>query len=311
VIATRWHEADLVGWLLKEHTSEGWKVISMPAIAETNEGWRGEGAPLWGQKFPADVLARIREAIGTSAWVSLYQQRPAPEQGAIFHREWWQRYTAPPEARRTVFSLDTAFKANTSSDYSVVLVMAETRTGYYVQHVARGRWEFPELKRQASMLAESWKPNAVLIEDAASGQSLIQTLRAETKLPILPVKTGGADKQSRAHAVSPLVESGRVFLPESAPWLADFMDEVTSFPTAPHDDQVDALTQALSYLHGQRGWQPSDGGYQSVVRSVWAPEARGMTQREKDAAEDRQNDAARRMRQFAWSGRWGKRGVCW
>jgi hypothetical protein len=110
-----------------------------------------------------------------------------------------------------------------------------------------------------------------------------------------------------------LVESGKVSLPESASWLTDFLDEATAFPASAHDDQVDALSQALNYLHGAgRGWQPSDGGYQSVVRSVWAPEIRGGgSQREKDLAEDRANDQAKRMRQFGWSGRWGKRGVCW
>ena len=51
-----------------------------------------------------------------------------------------------------------------------------------------------------------------LVEDAASGQSLIQALQKETRLPILPVKPLG-DKLARASAVSPLVESGRVFLP--------------------------------------------------------------------------------------------------
>jgi len=111
--------------------------------------------------------------------------------------------------------------------------------------VSLERWEFPELKRQADI----WRPTAVLIEDAASGQSLIQALKSETWLPILPVKPQG-DKVLRAHAVSPLVESGRVVLPESAPWLADFIEEIISFPAAPHDDQTDAFTQALSYLRG-------------------------------------------------------------
>src|SRR5208282_6591068 len=116
------------------------------------------------------------------------------------------------------------------------------KTGYYIRLVSRGRWEFPELKRQAVALAEIWRPSAVLIEDAASGQSLIQSLKAETRLPVLPVRPMG-DKVSRAHSVSPLIESGRVFLPDSAPWLADFFDELTSFPAAPHDDMVDSLSQ--------------------------------------------------------------------
>ena len=59
-----------------------------------------------------------------------------------------------------------------------------------------------------------------------------------------------SDKISRAQAVTPLIESGRVFLPQSAGWLEDFEDELAAFPSAAHDDAVDSLTQALNYLRG-------------------------------------------------------------
>jgi predicted phage terminase large subunit-like protein len=111
--------------------------------------------------------------------------------------------------------------------------------------VSKGRWEFPELKRQAVALADIWRPNAVLIGDAASGQSLIQALKSETRLPILPVKPLG-DKQSRAHAVSPLVESGRVCVPESTPWLNDFLEDRQLSRSA----DVDAFTHALNWMRG-------------------------------------------------------------
>ena len=256
MIQTRWHEADLAGWLLKEYASEGWTVINFPAIAERDEGWRKEGSALWPERFPLKTLARIREAIGSSAWASLYQQRPAPEEGAIFKKDWFESYGGPIDVSRTIFSLDCAFKTGQSNDYSVIVVISEAKTGFHVRLVSRGRWEFPELKRKAVALAEIWRPNAVLVEDAASGQSLIQALKAETRLPILPAKPQG-DKQSRAHAVSPLVESGRVSIPPAAPWLNDFIDELTSFPAAAHDDMVDAFTQALSYLRGSH-WDSED-----------------------------------------------------
>jgi phage terminase large subunit-like protein len=48
--------------------------------------------------------------------------------------------------------------------------------------------------------------------------------------------------------VTPIIETGRVFLPDSAPWLADFVDSMASFPNAAHDDDVDSTTQALNYL---------------------------------------------------------------
>jgi len=261
LIQTRWHADDLAGWLLREHASEGWKVISLPAIAEIDDPLgRKEGEPLWPQRFPLDVLERIREAIGTAAWLSLYQQRPVAEEGAIFRKTWWRSYREQPECTRVVFSLDTAFKATQSADYSVLEVWGETTTGHYLLHVWRRRAEFPELSRNVVALAEIWKPHAVLVEDAASGQSLIQALKSETRLPILPVKPQG-DKVARASAVSPLVESGKVFLPEAAPWLADFMEEVSVFPAAPHDDQVDALSQALNYLRGEPSLTSADRGF--------------------------------------------------
>lgn len=113
------------------------------------------------------------------------------EEGAVFTRSWWRTYRESPECRRIIFSLDTAYKTNESADYSVIEVWGETATGYCLLHVWRQRAEFPELKRQAVALAEVWRPQAVLIEDAASGQSLIQSLRAETSLPVLPIKPQG------------------------------------------------------------------------------------------------------------------------
>jgi predicted phage terminase large subunit-like protein len=276
LIQTRWHQDDLAGWLLREHASEGWKVISMPALAEIIDDWRVEGDALWSERFSLETLARIREAIGTSAWTSLYQQRPTAEEGNIFRKDWFRTYGGPIEVSRTIFSLDCAFKAGKENDFSVIAVVSEAKNGFYLRLISRGRWEFPQLKRQAVALADIWRPNAVLIEDAASGQSLIQALKSETRLPILPVKPQG-DKVSRAHAVSPLVESGRVCIPDSAPWLADFLQEVTSFPAAPHDDQVDAFTQALNWVRGS--------GYDyEGLRSVGAMQERYLAQRRREAS---------------------------
>ncbi len=250
LIQTRWHEDDLAGWLLREHASEGWRVVSLPALAETGDPLgRIEGAALWPQKFPGDVLERIRSAIGSVAWLSQYQQRPAPEEGGVFKKNWFLKYPAHerPECSQMIISLDTAFKTDESNDYSVIQVWGQIQTGYALIDQWRERREFGDLMRKAVALGDALSPHYVLIEDAASGQSLIQMLRNETRLPILPVKPNG-DKVARAHAVSPLVESGRVFLPDQAPWLQEFLDEVTSFPAAPHDDMVDAMTQALSYM---------------------------------------------------------------
>ena len=47
------------------------------------------------------------------------------------------------------------------------------------------------------------------------------------------------------------MEAGRVFLPESAPWLTEYIAELAAFPMAAHDDIVDSTTQALNYIRHQ------------------------------------------------------------
>jgi predicted phage terminase large subunit-like protein len=248
VVSTRWHEDDVVGWLLREHGDEGWELLNLPAIAESDEGFRKAGEALWPERFPLSRLEQIRQAVGGAAWAALYQQRPSAAEGAVFRREWWRTYgEAPGSFKRIVQSWDTAFRSGAENDYSVCTTWGTTDTGYYLLALWRDRVEFPDLKRKLVALAEAWNPNAVLVEDKASGQSLVQEIQHDTALPIIPVKID-TDKVARAQAVTPLVESGRVFLPAGAAWLSDYVDELASFPRAVHDDMVDSTTQALNYL---------------------------------------------------------------
>jgi predicted phage terminase large subunit-like protein len=99
----------------------------------------------------------------------------------------------------------------------------------------------------AVQLASAGGISAVLIEDKASGQSLVQDMRQSTRLPVLPVKVD-SDKVSRAHVVVPSVEAGRIFAPAEAPWLEAFLNELAAFPKGQHDDIVDAFTQGISHL---------------------------------------------------------------
>ena len=241
LIQTRWHEDDLPGRLLREHADENWEVINMPTIAETDDEFREAGEALWPEKFPLELLQAIRGAIGGAAWNSLYRQQPSAAEGAVFRRNWWRFYREQPACRRVIQSWDTAFKLGAENDYSVCTVWGVTDGGYYLLWLWRERVEFPELKRRMAWLAEQWKPSQILVEDRASGQSLIQELRHSTRLPITAVKVD-TDKMSRAQSVTPLVEAGKVFLPESAPWLSDFIDELAAFPKGTHDDCVDSTT---------------------------------------------------------------------
>jgi predicted phage terminase large subunit-like protein len=251
LISTLWHEDDLAGRLLREDP-KGWDVLSLAAIAEVDESFRRAGDALWREKFPLEELEETRAVIGSAAFESLYQQRPSAAEGAIFKREWWRYYREPPPFKRIIQSWDTAFKTGAENDFSACTTWGVADNGhYYLLWFWRGKVEFPELKRRMIWLAQEWNPVQILIEDKASGQSLIQELKYETALPIIPVKVD-SDKRRRAEVVTGAIEAGKVLLPESAPWLNVFVDELAAFPNGVHDDAVDSTTQALNYLRHQQ-----------------------------------------------------------
>jgi predicted phage terminase large subunit-like protein len=183
-------------------------------------------------------------------------QNPIARGGNLFKEEWFGTFREAPKCDLVVQSWDCAFKSGQTNDYSACVTIGVVRKrradsnaapGCYLLHAWRGKVEFVELKRKAIALHEQWLPSAVLVEDAASGQSLLQELSANTNLPIKGVKPDG-DKYTRAASVTPAIEGGGFFLPEGAPWSNAYLAEMTAFPGAAHDDWVDATVQALTYL---------------------------------------------------------------
>ncbi|MFZ1290766.1 MAG: phage terminase large subunit [Melioribacteraceae bacterium] len=170
---------------------------------------------------------------------------------AIIKKEWWQYYRNESYKSDNIIGIyqswDTAFKKNEENDFSVCTTWAVTKNKYYLINVYRERLTFPELKRIAVQLYMKYNPVEILIEDKASGTSLIQELKSESLLPIKEIKVDG-DKIARANAVTPLIENGKVFIDENAKWKKDFVDECEDFPNGQFDDQVDSTTQFLNYI---------------------------------------------------------------
>jgi len=245
IVMTRWHQDDLVGRLLKQaqedSSSDQWKVLHFKAITDDKA--------LWPERYSIMALEKIRSSIGGRAFTALYQGDPTVAEGQIIKREWWKYYKERPNFLRIIHSWDTAFKSKTQNDYSVCTIWGEARNGFYLLDIWRAKVEFPELKRAAIALDARDIPSAVAVEDKASGQSLIQELQRDTNIPVLPFKVD-SDKVARAYAVTPLIEAGRVYLPENAPWLFDYIEELSAFPNGEYDDQVDSTTQALSFMRG-------------------------------------------------------------
>jgi len=192
-------------------------------------------------RFIASVPACVRDQ-------EIFGKFTDSDEIKVFQKEWWKYWGMLPPTGHIIQSWDTAFKKGEENDYSVCTTWLNSKLGFYLLDVVREKLEFPQLVAKVKSLNAKYKPNIVLIEDKASGQSLLQTLRQETKIPLKAIKPN-SDKISRANAVTPMVESGRVFFPLDTPkWMKDFLDELEEFPNVEHDDQVDSVTQALTYM---------------------------------------------------------------
>lgn len=251
---TRWHEDDLAGRLLKAQKEGGdrWTVLTLPAIATgPDELRRQEGEALWPAWYPKETLEKIKLVIGSFEFASLYQQAPYVEEGNIFKRSWWQYFRETPKQYDEIIqSWDTAFETGEENDYCACVTLGVLGTNIHIIDLFLQKLEFPDLKRAVVVQANKFNPNAVLVEEKASGKSLIQELRRNTRIPLIGRKAD-RDKVTRAQAVTPMIEGGRVFLPEWSMWKDDYIASMAAFPTGAHDDDVDATTQGLNYLRSR------------------------------------------------------------
>jgi len=170
----------------------------------------------------------------------------------IIKTEWFNYYSSGTLQLIENFGIyqswDTAFKKHEENDYSVCTTWQVSKDGFYLIDFFKEKLEFPELKKAAIKLNDKFHPKFVLIEDKASGQSLIQELKRETRLPIKVIKVD-KDKIARCNSVSPLFESGRIYIPipEEKKWVESFVNELVEFPNGEFDDAVDSTTQFLEY----------------------------------------------------------------
>lgn len=266
VLATRWHEDDMLGRLLSpeyDGDTSQWEIINFPAIAEDDDVLgRAPGDPLLSPLIPDETREQalerwddIKRAVGHYAFSALFQQHPTPSEGAIFQSDWWNYWTdgmLPDHWDRTLTSWDCAFKATTSSDYVVGQLWGVSGADRYLLKQVRARLTFTETLstiRQFIANARDLAPDGVyehLVEDKANGTAVIDTLRRE--IPGMLAVNPTNSKEARARSITPQIEAGNIYLPAHASWLPELVSEFAAFPNGTNDDMVDATTQALSRL---------------------------------------------------------------
>ncbi|WCR58535.1 phage terminase large subunit [Wolbachia endosymbiont of Ctenocephalides felis wCfeJ] len=209
---------------------------------------REEGQLLYPLDEGKEEVEMIKAELGSYAFAAQYQQNPIPLSSGIIKTEWLKHYrNFPDDLLHITQSWDTAVSTNNTSNFSVCTTWTRVSNQFYLLDVYRAKLEYPKLKEQVLLLAARWAPHAILIETKASGQQLVQELKVSSDLPIIEIMPHG-DKLTRFHQIVPIIESGRVFLPQQAVWLNDFECEILMFPEARHDDQVDSTVQYLQWV---------------------------------------------------------------
>ena len=266
LVMQRLHEEDLTGHLVAKEL--GFEQVVVPSIAEEEtkivfprsgrEIHRKEGDLIWPSRFPDPVVRATQKALGTYGFSSQYQQKPVPKEGGIFKEQWW-RYYSPDllpvilnVAKEKVIFVDSAFKEKEENDWSVAAAWARVAesgnfpSGFYLLDIWRDQVGFPELVDGVTNIFRKWKANKVVIEDKASGQSLIQYLNRKVHIPAIPwASKDSGDKVVRAHNSSPYIQAGHCWIPDGADFIPDFLSEHRWFPKGSNDDQVDTTTMMV------------------------------------------------------------------
>ena len=261
LIMTRWHEDDLAGRLLAEETNV--KLLNLPCECEDADSpvekilGRRVGDALCpeigkGNAWLAEYKLGLVSREGSMTWNALFQGRPTAMEGNIIGRDWWDFYDELPQINTWVMSVDAAFKDEDQSDFVAIQIWGKTNADIYLIDAVKKHLSFPdtivEIRRLRAMYPEC---KTTLIEDRANGSAIIRMLRYEMT-GVIAVQPIGS-KMARVQAILGAIEAGNVHLPKNKRFTGEFIEECSAFPNAAHDDQVDAMSQALNRLIYQRG----------------------------------------------------------
>lgn len=278
VIGQRLAEDDLLGHL------DGYEMLTLPSEFERSRRcvtciWEDprtdDGELLAPELQSAEYLAERRAIMGSFAYAGQYQQRPAPLEGGMVKRHWWRWFREPggrlaaqrprgcstgdaielPALREILISCDLGFKGGVEHDNTAMAVVGVHGADRFVLDLVAKPMEFTEQIAALAALRAKW-PTAhrILVEDSANAASLMSKLRHDVAgLIAVPARD---KKEARVAAMTPMMESGNVYLRDGAPWAEDVVDESALFPNGRRDDRIDAIVQALKYLSASAASAP-------------------------------------------------------
>jgi predicted phage terminase large subunit-like protein len=193
---------------------------------------------------------QVDSTVYALAWIAENPRWP----GNLIKRPWINYYTALPEDqkyKRVFMAWDTALKDGGQSDWTVCTVWMLLGGIYYLLHVERGIYEYPELRSKFNALVEEYSPYQILIEETATGLALKndRALQWRSRIKLQPIEQ---DRKGRVYVQQAKFKDGVVQFPRSASFMSQVERELLSYPHGDTDDIVDSIALALQY--GGKGY---------------------------------------------------------
>ena len=262
IIMQRSASDDLVG----EVGQFGFKVLSIPALATDDpprsdidvHDPRAPGGALVPGRVSADELEVLKREMGRH-FNSVYQQDPRPGDAALFNREWFREPPADYEAavvRRIRYwdKAATAAEPGRDPDWTVgarVALLAGRPSRFVLENIVRLRDSPMRTQAKQIAVAEADTSGVAIAEEQEPGSSGVESIQRRVEAlkgySFMPDRKTGP-KEERWNALSVQAEAGNVFLPTGAGWAGAFFDEAEAAPNGRHDDQLDAVSGALTLL---------------------------------------------------------------
>lgn len=252
LVMQRLHSEDLSAHLM---SSGGWELLKIPAIAPKNITYNignnnyfyKKGDLLNLQIDQLDFLNNIEKETGARNYAAQFLQDPLPENFNLLSINDISYYIElPKKFDYYIQSWDSAIKTSEQSDYTVGTCWGIFDNKYYLVDMIRKKISYPDLKKEIERHASNFKPKYLLIEDKASGQSIIQDLRFIGYNNIVAIKPK-LDKITRFASIVHIFQSGKALLPKKSIYNREMILELTSFPNSLHDDIVDSVSQFLNF----------------------------------------------------------------
>ena len=260
LIQTRWHEDDLAGRILPEdydgetgwvvgRDGERWFAVNLPALAEANDPLgRAAGDALWPEWYAPAMLETEKIVQGPRNWAALYQQRPAPEQGNYFLKDWWRWYeTAPPVETLRIFGASDYAVTADGGDFTVHgIAGVDPDDNLYVLDWWREQTASDVWVETLLDLMDRWRPIQWAEErgqiEKSVGPFIDKRMRERRVYCTREQFTSAVDKPTRAQAFRARMAMGKVYWPKTAPWIDEVYRVLMHFPTGKVDDDVDVCS---------------------------------------------------------------------